>query len=104
MRSDIFETADAFVVEIDLPGVAKEKIQAYVEKEYLTVEADFSREPGESKMIRRERCAGKCQRRYYVGEIRTEDLRASYQNGVLVITIPKSAYRKAEEQRRIVIA
>ncbi len=102
MRSDIYETEDAYLVDVDLPGVAKDKIQAYVEDEYLTVEADFSREET-GKPVRQERYDGKCERRYYVGDVKTEDLKASCQDGVLRLTIPKKAYEKAAEERRIAI-
>lgn len=102
MRSDLKETQEAYILEIDLPGCPKEKIAAYVENEYLTVEADFRREET-AKTIRRERYSGRCQRRFYVGEIRTEDIQAGYKDGVLTLTIPKKAYERAEEERRIAI-
>lgn len=100
MRSDLRENEEAYILEIDLPGCAKDKIQAYVENEYLTVEADFRREET-AKAIRTERYAGRCQRRFYVGDIRTEDIRAGYKDGVLTLTIPKKAYERAEQERRI---
>lgn len=102
MRSDIFETEDAYLVDIDLPGASKDKIQAYVEDEYLTVEVDFTREET-GKPVRRERYNGKCQRRYYVGDLKTEDLKATCKDGVLRLTIPKKAYEKAAEERKITI-
>ena len=102
MRCDIRESEEAFVLEIDIPGCARDKIKAYVEKEYLTVEADFRREET-MKVTRRERYAGQCQRRFYVGDVKTEDLKASYRDGVLILTIPKKAYEKAAEERRIAI-
>ncbi|MBO6163754.1 MAG: Hsp20/alpha crystallin family protein [Lachnospiraceae bacterium] len=102
MRSDLRENEEAYFLDIDLPGCAKDKIQAYVENEYLTVEADFRKEET-AKTIRRERYAGRCQRRFYVGEIRTQDIQAAYKDGVLTLTIPKKAYERAEEERRITI-
>lgn len=102
MRSDLKETEEAYILEIDIPGCPKEKIAAYVENEYLTVEADFRREDT-AKMIRRERYAGRCQRRFYVGEIHMEDVKAGYKDGVLILTIPKKAYERVEEERRITI-
>ena len=102
MRTDLKETGEAYILEMDLPGCPKEKITAYVENEYLTVEADFRREET-AKVRSRERYNGRCQRRFYVGEIRTEDVQAGYKDGVLTLTIPKKAYERVEEERRIMI-
>jgi len=102
MRCDILENNEAYVLKIDIPGCAKEKIAAYVEKEYLTVEAEFLNDET-MKPLRKERYTGKCQRRFYVGDIKTEDVKAAYKDGVLILTIPKIAYEKAAEEKRITI-
>ena len=102
MRCDILENNEAYVLKVDIPGCAKEKIAAYVEKEYLTVEAEFLNDET-MKPLRKERYTGKCQRRFYVGDIKTEDVKAAYRDGVLILTIPKIAYEKAAEEKRITI-
>ena len=102
MRCDILENEEAYVLKIDIPGCDKNKIAAYVEKEYLTVEAEFVND-GSMKALRKERYAGKCQRRFYVGDIKTEDVKAAYKDGVLILTLPKIAYQKAAEEKRITI-
>ena len=59
---------------------------------YLTVTAEQSNEDNEKgeKYIRRERYYGKCSRTFYVGEgLTEEEIKASYKNGVLEITLPK---------------
>lgn len=102
MRCDILENDEAYVLKVDIPGCAKDKIAAYVEKEYLTVEVEFP-EDTSMKPLRKERYTGKCQRRFYVGDVKTEDVKAAYKDGVLILTIPKIAYEKAAEEKRITI-
>ena len=108
MRCDIIETAEDYRLEIELPGCDKDKIRAYVEKGYLNVSADYTAVPEASenniKYLARERYTGTCRRQFYVGDIHTEDIKASYVNGILILTLPKAAYHKAEERRHITIA
>ena len=51
--------------------------------------------------IHRERSYS-CQRSYYVGDVRKEDIKAKYENGMLNVTIPKEA-PKQENQHFIEI-
>ena len=59
----------------------------------------------EGKYLRRERYTGSCQRSFYVGEyLRQEDIRASFQNGILTLFVPKEDKTKTEEKKYITIA
>ncbi len=58
------------------------------------------------KLIRQERYAGSLERSFYVGDdLKQEDIKAHYENGVLKITMPKPAVKKAavDEKSRIAI-
>ena len=48
--------------------------------------------------IHRERSFS-CSRSYYVGDIRKEDIKAKYENGILNVVIPKEVREKAENHR-----
>ncbi len=62
-------------------------------------------EKEEGKYLRRERYTGSCQRSFYVGEyLRQEDIRASFQNGILTLFVPKEDKTKTEEKKYITIA
>ena len=61
---------------------------------YLTVSAssDYSNDEDgrDGRYIRRERHYGTCSRSFYVGEnVKQEDIKASFENGTLKMTVPK---------------
>ena len=92
MRTDIRELEGAYELMMDLPGFAKEDVKAELKDGYLTVRAESKQESGEEKdgYIKKERFCGSCSRSFYVGEELTkEDIKARFENGVLVIDVPK---------------
>ena len=106
MRTDVKEDEKGYEVHIDLPGFKKEDVNATLKDGYLTVEASRSSETEENKkFLRRERYVGQVSRSFYVGDLLTEeDIKARFENGVLVLTIPKKEeVPKVEEKRRIAI-
>ncbi|MGX8680461.1 MAG: Hsp20 family protein [bacterium] len=55
-------------------------------------------------MIRRERFSGTAERKFYVGDRMTEeDIQAKFDNGELIITIPKEIPERTEEKKYITI-
>lgn len=108
MKTDVKETDEGYEVDIDLPGFRKEDIRLELNGGYLTIatqktlEKDHENKKG--KMLRQERYAGVMQRSFYVGEYLTEeDVKASYESGVLHITVPKKDAPKAPDRRTILI-
>lgn len=106
MKTDIRELADGYELQMELPGYKKEEVQAALHKGYLTISAaKGAEETVEGKYLRRERYTGSCQRSFYVGEyLRQEDIRASFQNGILTLFVPKEDKTKTEEKKYITIA
>ena len=101
MRTDIKETDDAYEMEVELPGLDKKDIHIDLKDGYLNISASKSEKAeGDKKhnYIHRERSFS-CQRSYYVGDIRKEDIKAKYENGILNVSIPKEAPKKEEEHR-----
>lgn len=92
MKTDVKVADDNYELDIDVPGYNKEDIKLELERGYLTVTAEQSKDLDESdkKYIRRERYYGKCSRTFYVGDnVTEEDIKANYKNGILSITVPK---------------
>lgn len=93
MKTDIQETEKNYLLEIDLPGYNKEDIKIDVTDGYLTVNAKTSREEEAEEgknYVRRERFSGECTRSFYVGEdVKTDEIKASFKNGILTLDIPK---------------
>lgn len=94
MKTDIKEKDGNYILDIDLPGYNKDNISLELSDGYLTVTAEVEENVDESdetvNYIHKERYSGKCSRSFYVGEnITEEDIKASFKNGILNITIPK---------------
>ena len=105
-RVDVQDKGDAYVIEADLPGVARENIHVDLNEDVLTISAEKAEnaEEKENGYIMRERRTGKASRSFNVEGIRKEDISAAYENGVLTLTLPKQVEAPKETHRRIEIA
>lgn len=109
MKTDIRETDGSFELDIDMPGFNKEDLKAELKEGYLTISASTNKDNGEKdengRYIRRERDVGSCSRSFYVGEdIKQDDIKAKFENGILKISVPKKeAQPKVEEDKHIAI-
>lgn len=106
MRTDIREKDGNYILEIDVPGYSKENIKIELENGYLMVTAENNKngEENTNGYIRQERFFGTCARTYYVGKnVKQEDIKASFKNGILVLSFPKEEERKLEEKKYIQI-
>lgn len=105
MKTDISETNNSYVLDIDLPGFDKEDIKIHLGENYLTVyaqrEESAENRDENSKYIYQERHTGSCSRSFYVGNIKEEYITASYNNGTLTITIPKENQQNQYEKKWI---
>ena len=108
MRTDVKELENGYELSIDLPGYKKDEVQLELKKGYLTVKAETAKKVDEKdeagKYIRRERYTGSMQRSFYVGDRLTEeDIKAKFENGILMISVPKQEQKKVEEKKYITI-
>ena len=107
MKTDVKECKDHYEVSIDLPGFKKDEITVDLKDGYLTVAAakglDKDEQSEDEKYIRRERYAGSCQRSFYVGDVRPEDIKGKFESGVLTVSVPKMQEQLPETPSRIAI-
>ena len=108
MKTDVKETENAYEIDIDLPGFKKDEIQIELKDGYLTVSAekglDEDEEDKKGKYIRKERYAGALSRTFYLGEeIREDEIKAKFENGILSVSIPKEEEKKVEGPKHISI-
>ena len=108
MKTDIKETDNGYELIVDLPGFTKDEITAELKDGYLTIHATSNQNKDEKdedgKYIRRERYSGSCNRSFYVGDAVTEeDIKASFENGTLKMTIPKKEAKAVPEKKFISI-
>ncbi len=92
-QTDVKDTGDAFVLEADLPGVKKEDIHIDVDGDRLSISAQRSsgreEKDQDGNYIRCERSYGSFSRSFDISGVRSEDITAAYENGVLTLTMPK---------------
>ena len=108
MKTDVKETDEGYEVDVDLPGFKKDDIHLELNNGYLTISTEKSlektNENKKGKMLRQERYSGVMQRSFYVGEHMTEeDIKASYESGVLHIIVPKKDAPRVPERKTILI-
>lgn len=108
MRTDIRETDDSYVLDVELPGFKKEDVKLQLKDGYLNITAstqsDDEEKDDQGKFLRRERYTGAMERSFYVGEDLTEeDVKARFEKGVLTLTLPKEQPKKIEEPKFIAI-
>ncbi|RPF44650.1 HSP20 family protein [Streptomyces sp. Ag109_G2-6] len=102
MPMDAFREGDAFVVEVDLPGMDPGSIDLAVDQDVLTIRAErrTTASGDGSDVLITERPSGTFSRRLFLGEtLDTERIEASYEGGVLRLSIPvaeKAKPRKIE--------
>lgn len=99
--ADVSETEDAYIVEIDVPGVQRQDLNIEVDGNELTVTGELKEKEQAGMFRRRTRRVG--QFAYNVmlpGDLDNENVDASLKDGVLTIRVPKSPEAKA---RRIEI-
>ena len=100
-HGDVHEEAERFVVAADLPGVEKKDIEITAEKGVLTIKGERRSEKKSSTdgYESVERASGAFLRRFTLPEsVDAEAIKATHENGVLEISIPK---RPTEQPRRI---
>jgi HSP20 family protein len=99
MPMDVYREGDEYVVEMDLPGVDPSSIDISVERNMLTVEAESRTSHEKSdEVVVCERRHVRYRRQLYLGDnVDTDNVRASYENGVLVLRIPISTQQRARK-------
>jgi HSP20 family protein len=95
IRVDVEEANDRYLVKADIPGVAREDIRIDVDGDMVRIAAEAKREKTEEKegkLLRSERYLGTMTRAFTLPvEVDTAHAEAKYDNGVLMLTLPKKA-------------
>ncbi len=99
---DVMEKDGKYLVHAEIPGLNKDDIQVEYQNGYLTIrgEKKFEHEEKKKDFHRIERSYGRFSRTVEIpDEIKEDEIKAQYKNGVLELTLPmkdpaKSAARK----------
>ena len=107
MKTDIHDKDGNYIIEMELPGYAKEDIKADLKDGYLTITANKSESKEEKdakgNCIHKERYTGTCNRSFYVGDAVTqEDIKAKFEDGTLKMLVPKKEAKPAVEEKKYI--
>jgi len=101
---DVAEDADNLMVQVELPGMRKEDIDLSLHEGVLTITGERRAESGtdEKRYYLNERFSGQFRRSVMLPKaVKAEATAATYENGVLTITLPKT---DAAKPRRIKVS
>ena len=91
---DIYETDDALVLQVELPGVSKDAVNVELHEHTLTLSGERTREPAVTggQYQREEGRYGAFQRAFRMPTIVDQaKIQATYKDGVLALRLPKHA-------------
>jgi HSP20 family protein len=104
IKLDVTESADAYQVSADLPGIKKDDIKVSVDGNLVRISAEAKKETEEKKgdqVLRSERYYGVLERSFSLeNDIDESKVDAKYADGVLKLMLPKKA---ASAARRITV-
>lgn len=104
---NVKETKDEFVVEMAAPGMKKEDFDIQLDNNMLTIRSESQHEnehkDEDGKYFRREFSYQSFQRSFNLDQqvVDDENISASYQDGILQLTIPKKEEAKEKPPRSI---
>ncbi len=92
-RTDISDHKDHYLLKADLPGMRKEDISVQVDQNYMTIQArrksERSQSSDQDRYLYQERSYGSYSRSFDISAIKSDQIKARYENGVLKIILPK---------------
>lgn len=99
-KVDVRETPNAYILDMDLPGVSEKDVEINLKDRVLSISSKKEEKKEEKKdgewLIRERRTASFCRRFTLPQDIDTENVSAEFKGGVLTIDIP----RRPETQSR----
>jgi HSP20 family protein len=96
---DLYETNEAFILEVDLPGVKSEDVKVEVENGELVLQGWRSLEKSQrlGRFHTMERSSGQFVRRIKLPEsVEQDSINADFKDGVLRVIVPKAPPRKED--------
>jgi HSP20 family protein len=98
---DLRETKEAWVFELELPGVDPAAVEVTADQKVLSIRGEKSAQRAEGeehRWLSVERVTGSFERSFRLPSAAREDaIEARYLNGVLTVTVPKAEVRQARK-------
>ena len=97
---DVEESQEAYIVRANLPGVSLDDISVNIHEDVLTIAGETASDERseDSRLLIRERRSGKFSRSLrFPTVVNGEAIEASFEDGVLSITLPKAEHVKPRQ-------
>jgi HSP20 family protein len=102
--ANISESENGFEIELAIPGFSKDDFKIEVQDRLLTISSKKESATEEKKYLRKEFTSISFQRSFRLPKtVDAENITAQYDNGILVLTLPKLEEAKPKEPRLIAI-
>ena len=103
-KVDVKETKDAYTLHMDLPGMSEKDVDIELDHNVLTLsskheetsEKKSDENEDEKYLIRERRCSSFSRRFTLPDDVSSDNISASFKNGVLTVIIPRVAAPKAK--------
>lgn len=104
---NVLETDEAFKLEVAAPGMKKSDFKVEIENGYLVISAEtkFEKEETEENYTRKEFNFSTFKRSFWLPDgIKEDKINATYKDGMLFISLPKTVVKKVEAKKKIAIS
>lgn len=103
---NVLEREDNFVLQVAAPGLQKSDFEIELDKGLLTIKVERNWNAGEGETVKRQEFGNyRFQRSFRLGKlIDTENMEATYEQGILEVNLPKKEEAKPKPARKIEIA
>lgn len=101
-RVDVYQTEKDVIVKAEIPGITKEDLDVYINEDSIRLSGQSKRdnEYKDENIYRTERYYGSFSRTIPLPvEVKTEQAKAEYKDGILSIIVPKSEPSKIKGKR-----
>jgi HSP20 family protein len=95
-RTNVQETDDSYVLELEMPGLSKGDVEVNFEDDTLVVKGEKKEQKEEKEkggVVRREYHTMRYERSFNVHGVDRDQVSAKMENGILFVTLPKSSER-----------
>jgi len=101
-KTDVKEMENEYILQAELPGMNRDNIKLEIEDNYLTILAsnDEVVEEERDNYIRKERRSGSYRRSFNIENIKDDEIKANYRDGILEVILPKKEPGKVS--RRVI--
>lgn len=99
-KMDVQDKDTFYLIEADLPGISKDEIKLELDENFLTIQVkrEESTEEKKDNYVHKERTFSSMSRSIRLRDVKSEEIVAKLENGVLSISIPKTEKREKVKQ------